>query len=279
MSTPFVLIIEDNRDIAALFRHVVDMIGYRTEVVLDGVTAAERLSNSKPDVVVLDLGLPGITGDVLLQYIRDDKRLRNTKVIVVTAYSHMAATLPVEPDLILLKPVSIEQLAMFVARFAVGEKDELELNPWDKHTGLYNQAFFMKRVDYSLKQLHENIQYLFAILSFKMNQLHGTPLGSDSWEGALKEVVEGVKSAVRSTDTVASIDQDNFYVLLENLPDKQVPSVVATRVEEILGKNSMYADAKQQAQIDIGIAFCDRNYDTAEEFLAAAKRANVFADR
>ena len=47
MSKPFVLIVEDDRDIAALFRHVVDMVGYRTETALNGQIAIERLSNSK----------------------------------------------------------------------------------------------------------------------------------------------------------------------------------------------------------------------------------------
>ena len=278
MSTPFVLIIEDNRDIAALFRHVVDMIGYRTEVVLDGHAAAERLSNSQPDVVVLDLGLPGITGDVLLQQIHQDERLEKTKVIVATAYSHMADTLPVEPDLILLKPVSIEQLAKFITRFAAGDDEELEMNPWDKHTGLYNQAFFMKRVDYSLKHLHENMQYLFAILSFKLSRLQGNPANTHSWQSSLKEIVEGVKSAVRPTDTIASIDQDNFYILLENIPDKQIPTIVATRLEKILDRNLMYAGVKQQMPIGVGVALYDRSYETAEEVLAAAKRANAYAN-
>ena len=50
MSKPFVLIIEDERDIAALFRHVVDMVGYHTEIALSGQVAHDRLSNSKPDI-------------------------------------------------------------------------------------------------------------------------------------------------------------------------------------------------------------------------------------
>ena len=43
MDKPFVLIIEDERDIAALFRHVMDLAGYRTEIVTNGTAAIERL--------------------------------------------------------------------------------------------------------------------------------------------------------------------------------------------------------------------------------------------
>ena len=59
MEKPFVLIIEDDRDIAALFRHVMDLAGYRTDIAANGTLALERLSISLPDVVLLDLTLPG----------------------------------------------------------------------------------------------------------------------------------------------------------------------------------------------------------------------------
>ena len=63
MEKPFVLIIEDDRDIAALFRHVMDLAGYRTDIAANGTLALERLSLSQPDVVLLDLTLPGYAGD------------------------------------------------------------------------------------------------------------------------------------------------------------------------------------------------------------------------
>ncbi len=43
MDKPFALIIEDERDIAALFRHVLDVAGYRTEIILHGKEALKRL--------------------------------------------------------------------------------------------------------------------------------------------------------------------------------------------------------------------------------------------
>ena len=141
MIKPFVLIIEDDRDIAALFRHVIDMVGYRTAIALNGEDAIERLSAGKPDIVILDLNLPGVSGEDILKMIRKDERLDQTKIIVVTAHAHIAGTLSVEPDLILLKPVSIEQLSTFIRRFGLSEKPQTKLNPWDKNTGLYNQSF------------------------------------------------------------------------------------------------------------------------------------------
>ncbi len=173
MDKPFALIVEDDRDIAALFRHVIDMAGYRTEIAFHGQTAVERLSNSQPDIVILDLSLPGVSGSEILQMIRKDKRLLRTKVIVVTAHAHIANGLQTQPDLVLLKPVSIDQLTNLVARIQLSEKSHkaipIQQKPLDSYTGLYNQPFFMNRLESVLKQAKEIDQYLFGLFLFTVD--------------------------------------------------------------------------------------------------------------
>jgi len=279
MNEPFVLIIEDDRDIAALFRHVVDMVGYRTETALDGQVAIERLSNSKPDIVILDLNLPGVSGEEILKTIRKDERLDQTKIIVVSAHAAIANALPVEPDLTLLKPVSIEQLSIFIRRFGLAEISLIEENPWDRNTGLYNQSFFMNRLDSSLKQSKENDQYLFAVLSFKLDQTHNliNSLDSKQWVSTLREIMKSLKSTVRPTDTFASFDQDNFYILIENMPNRDIPTMVATRIQEILGENLMGFGNKDQPPIGVGITLCDSSYENIDIILRDAKKAQSLA--
>ena len=62
MDRPLALIIEDDRDIVALFRHVIDIAGCWTEIAFHGQIAIARLSNSRPELVILDLDLPGVSG-------------------------------------------------------------------------------------------------------------------------------------------------------------------------------------------------------------------------
>jgi diguanylate cyclase (GGDEF)-like protein len=270
MAKPFVLIIEDDRDIAALFRHVVDMVGYRT-ATLSAKEAIERLSNSKPDIVMIDLDLPGFSGREILKGIREDKRLSHTKIIVVTANTYVVE---VEPDLILSKPVSIEQLSLFIRRFGVTHESHTIPNPWHKKTGLYNQSFFMHRLDSSLTQSKENDQYLFAILSFQLGQIHSQEnlLDTILWEATLRELVESLKDTVRPTDTIASFDQDNFYILIENLADEDIPIMVATRLQEMINKNLVSIGYKNQKPIRVAITKCDSGYGSVKEILQEAKR-------
>ena len=80
MDKPFALLIEDDRDIATLFRHVLDMAGYSSECVYDGIEAMKRLAVLQPDVVLLDLQLPGLSGVDILKKMRADERMKTIPV-------------------------------------------------------------------------------------------------------------------------------------------------------------------------------------------------------
>jgi len=275
MDKPFALIIEDERDIATLFRHVIDIAGYRTEIAFHGQAAVERLSNSKPDIVILDLNLPGVSGKDILEMIRKDKRLDQTKIIVVTAHSYIADGLSVEPDLILLKPVSIEQLLSFMDRFYIPKNSQkttpLQANPWDKSTGLYKKTFFMHRLDSSLRQSKEIEEYHFAVLSYTLDQKR--QLGNKDWESVLRKTTESIKKVLRPNDTFARFDQGNFYILIENISNEDNPIQIATRIEEILNEKLVNIGYNLQTPITVNIKYSDSGYEKIEKILSGAKNA------
>ena len=94
----------------------------------------------------------------------------------------------------------------------------------------------MNRLDSLLKQSKENDQYFFAVLSFKLDQRHNLidSLDSKQWVSTLREITKSLKSSVRPPDTFASFDQDNFYILIENIPDGDIPTVI-TRITPSTG--------------------------------------------
>ena len=228
MDKPLALIIEEDRKSAAEFRHVLDLAGFRTEIVVHGQAAVERLSKSQPGIVLLDLDLPGVSGNQILELIRKDERLRHGKVIAVTSHTQVAESLSVEPDLLLFKPIGIEQFSDFIERFQLKIKYQTTIplvnEPWDRVTGLYNQSFFTNRLEDVLKQSKEIAPYLFAVLTINFDQNNSVKNQLDirSWIAALRETAETLKTTVRPTDTVARFDQDNFYVLVENIANKDI---------------------------------------------------------
>ncbi|MGB7873756.1 MAG: response regulator [Anaerolineales bacterium] len=113
---PLALIIEDSEDVALVFQTAMEQAGFEAEIINDGALALERLAETVPDLIVLDLHLPGASGEQVLKYIRSESRLENIKVIVATADSNWAEKLANGSTISMLKPISFTQLTQIAER-------------------------------------------------------------------------------------------------------------------------------------------------------------------
>ena len=275
---PSALIIEDDRDIVALFRHVLDLAGYRTEIVLHGKVAVEHLAKYTPDIVLLDLGLPGVSGGEILVMMREDERLKNVPVVVITAHAHLVEALPVAPQLVLIKPVNIEQLSNLILRICPTEKS-MDSLPWDVLTGVYNRSFFMARLSYALeraKQLHQNkfaVLYLDLGQSNKINYLFGQEYN----KRVLQESAALLRTILRPTDTIARLAGDVFVVLIEDVSNHDTPILVSSRVQSRIRKYLAKFENELQVRANVGIVVCGEEYSSVDEILHDAEKALALA--
>ncbi len=278
MDKPFALIVEDDRDIAALFRHVLDVAGYQTEVVMHGGEAVERLQSVSPDIVLLDLSLPGVPGSVILEDMRADERLKEVPVVVVTAHSHIADSLPVEPDLVLLKPVNLEQLSNLVQRLRNPPKSVREA-PWDATTHLYNRNFFTVRLSYSLERAKQIGTNRFGIVLVDLHPYGplARSLGPQELDVFLREIATHLKRTLRPTDTISRFDAGLFLVLIEDIPDDATPARIATRLERELRDFILHKRLLQGVRACIGMVSCGAGYTSVDEILGDVEIARRLA--
>ena len=82
-----VLVVEDNELNLKLFCDLLRAHGHETEGVRDARDAIERATLFAPDIIVMDIQMPHITGLELIEAIRRDVVLRRTPVMAVTAYA------------------------------------------------------------------------------------------------------------------------------------------------------------------------------------------------
>ena len=80
-----ILVVEDDRDIADLLAHHLGRAGYATDIIADGGLVMKRVRQRTPDLIVLDLMLPGLTGLEVCRQLRAQADVRNTPVIMLTA--------------------------------------------------------------------------------------------------------------------------------------------------------------------------------------------------
>ena len=82
-----VLIVEDNELNMKLFHDLLDAQGYRTIQTRDGMEALELARKHKPDMILMDIQLPEVSGLEVTKWLKDDDELCAIPVIAVTAFA------------------------------------------------------------------------------------------------------------------------------------------------------------------------------------------------
>ena len=116
MDNSLAFVIEDDAAHLDLFSEALKKAKFEVEAFRDGQAALSRLTETIPDLVLLDLHLPHVSGADILSYIRSDPRLKNTRVVLASADPQMASLLREKADLVLIKPISYFQLRELAAR-------------------------------------------------------------------------------------------------------------------------------------------------------------------
>jgi CheY-like chemotaxis protein len=270
MDKPFALIVEDNRDIVALFRHVLDMAGYHTEIVLDGREAMERIQAVHPDILLLDLQLPGMTGVEILKQMRTDENLANIPVVVITAYPNYTDKLPFKPDLLLLKPVDVYQLSDLVRRLqaARGTPREPAL---DAVSGLYTLTFFKERLTFSLERIKQAALRKFGILFADIVPMEAAAkeMRVDDLRSFQRRLADQFKSTLRPTDTMAwSSEGGYFLAVFEELPSTEMTAKIAGRIQDGLNAYLENQPVSPALHSNLGILICDAEYKDIDKIMA-----------
>jgi diguanylate cyclase (GGDEF)-like protein len=127
-----VLVVDDDRDVARLLELNLRFDGFDVEVCGDGLTALELAAADPPDLVLLDLLLPGIDGLEVCRRLRADPATASVPVIVVTAKDATAdkvAGLTAGADDYIVKPFDISELLARVANTLRRSADMRAVSP------------------------------------------------------------------------------------------------------------------------------------------------------
>jgi len=118
-----VLIVEDNRDAAETLKALLEAFGHQAELASTGAMGVEAARRNPPDVVVCDIGLPGMDGFEVARTLRSDPDTANTRLIAITGYGKEAdleRALAAGFDGHLVKPADPIKLRSLLIRVADG---------------------------------------------------------------------------------------------------------------------------------------------------------------
>jgi PAS domain S-box-containing protein len=113
-----VLIVDDNRDSARTLARVLEMDGHQVFCGFEGLGVVEQVAEHEPDVVLLDIGLPGIDGFQVAERLRERYPGERLRLVAVTGYGgqiSQARALEAGFDHFLVKPVNLSDLKRLLA--------------------------------------------------------------------------------------------------------------------------------------------------------------------
>jgi CheY-like chemotaxis protein len=110
-----VLVVDDNADVAESLAVLLGLWGHEARVAHDGPAALRLAREHRPDVVLLDLGLPGLSGHAVAQRLRQQPDLASTLLVAVTGSEPDGRSQEAGLDMHLTKPVDLDELRRLLA--------------------------------------------------------------------------------------------------------------------------------------------------------------------
>ena len=266
-----VMMIDDEPMLIELVRAFLDDAGY-TEFrgESDPVVGLERLRADPPDLLLLDLMMPGLSGFEVLRQVRAAPMLQMMPVIVMTSASDSRVKLRVlelgATDF-LEKPVDPSELVLRL-RNTLAFKAYRERSAWfDVLTGLPNRRFMVTQTASMLRRALRDggICALLKVEIGRIRQVTET-LGHRAANEAVRTIAQRIQDSVRAGDAVARLGDDSgkavvsrtgadeFAILLPGLRRVEDAAAVARRLLAVTGESMLLDGHDWFPTVSIGIA-------------------------
>lgn len=126
-----ILIVDDYADALDIWEIHLKSAGYRVSTAVDGASAIAKARQLLPDLIVLDLELPGISGFEAARALRADPETADIPLIAATGYSHLRQldlARQVGFDAVLVKPCDPDLLLAEIERLATEPIEQVQLD-------------------------------------------------------------------------------------------------------------------------------------------------------
>ena len=221
MSKKKILIIDDSQFMANLISEILTEAGYDVITAADGYQGLQKVETEKPDLVILDIVMPGISGFEVCKLLRSDDRNNLMPIIMLTAQENeddKLTGLELGADDYIIKPFNKRELVSRVRNTL----KRIDRNRWaNPLTGLRGNIEIEREIQQRIAAGQVFTVVYADIDNFKAyNDVYGYACGDRAIKMTADIIVENVKRFGNADDFVGHIGGDDFLII--STPERAV---------------------------------------------------------
>lgn len=300
-----ILVVDDKPDNLRLLSDILTQIGYKVRKVLNGRLALNAVEAKLPDLILLDVMMPGMDGYEVCQRLKMDANTKEIPIIFLSALDDAldkVIAFKLGGVDYITKPFQVEevvarvetQLKLKVAKAEIQKlNDELKqriilrtnqlqtahetllhMALHDPVTDLPNRILFCQRLRQEIQRSTQEKDYNFAVLYLDCDRFKIVidSLGHIAGDQLIKDLAIRVKSCLHPTQTLAHLRGDEFTLLIPNLEDSEMARQVAQTVHKCM-KTPFHLE-QHEFYLSLSIGIClGQDYTQPEDILRDADTA------
>jgi len=266
-----IMMVDDEIIIVETLENLLEDAGYKNFVsTTNPKEAIDLMQTKKPDIVLLDVMMPEVTGLDLLETMGTDAELQHLPSIIITAATDSGTklrALELGATDVLNKPVDPSELALRVRNTLATKANQDRLMKFDVLTGLPNRRLFMMQFARALTAARDNSKG-FALLHIDLDNFKkiNDTLGNSIGDGLLKGIARRLESWLRDTNIAAitgvevedialsRIGGDEFILILHNIVRIEDAVKVAGDIVSTLAKPYRVGGREVFVTASVGVA-------------------------
>lgn len=273
MAKAKVLLVEDDPAQANVTKKILQTAGYDVLWSQDGINAIKTVKMMKPDIILLDVILPGLDGYEVCRWLKLDENARGIPVIMLTVKKELSdkiSGLQIGADDYLPKPYNELELnaRIYASLRTKALQDELRMKNkqleellgkveymaiTDALTGLYNRRRFH---DVLSKEFERSTRYANPVSLIMLDIDHFKKVndnyGHQTGDTVLREVGNIITASIRDIDIASRFGGEEFMVVLPNT-EKENAKVGAERMRAAIAQH-IFPEIEGPITVSIGVA-------------------------
>lgn len=276
-----VLIVEDSKSQAFFCDKVLSKAGMETHVITDPLLILSALEEFQPEIIVMDMYMPGCSGTEVAGVIRQQSQYIGVPILFLSGEGNVDIQLKAMSqggDDFLTKPINPDHLAITVQNRASRARVLNNLIVKDSLTGLFNHTYILDKLKQACRQAKDKQQSLcFAMLDIdyfkQVNDNYGHPIG----DKVILALSQFLKQRLRVSDSIGRYGGEEFAVILPDTDATQAMTIM-DNIREVFSQLNHNADNKE-FQVSFSCGICSFNGNNVDSIIEHADQALYMAKK